>query len=107
MQKLNEANTNGKLVIIATASPRIYVSAILDAMQVKRFTVIGTEINFETGEIIGKECSREEKWNAIIQKTKKMNINIVSAYGNLPDDLFLLQRVVHGFIVKGPKIKKI
>jgi len=106
MSKLEAANLREDIVIVATASPRVYVSAILDALDIKRCLVIGTEIDFLTGKIIGKECSRDAKWTAIVKETAGMKIKSITAYGNIPDDLFMLKKANNGFVIKGSKIIK-
>ncbi|MFT6386918.1 MAG: HAD superfamily phosphoserine phosphatase-like hydrolase [Cellvibrionaceae bacterium] len=104
MNELELASERGEIVIIATASPRIYVTAILDELNVNRFKVIGTEVDFESGHILGKECSREEKWNAVTKELQSLNVDKITAYGNAPDDLFMLEQVDQGFIVKGQSV---
>ncbi len=106
MEKLETANRRGDVVVIATASPRIYVSAILDKLNVRRLMVVGTEVDFDSGRIIGAECSREAKWDAVSREISSMNVDKLLAYGNAPDDVFMLKQVDEGFLVKGPKIKK-
>ena len=104
MGKLNLANERGETVIIATASPRVYVTAILDELKVHRFTVIGTEVDFEAGRILGEECSREAKWHAVTKVLIDLEVGNIKGYGNAPDDLFMLQQVDQGFLVKGPSV---
>jgi len=105
MNELEIADERGDVVLIATASPRIYVTAILDELKVNRFKIIGTEVNFESGHILGKECSCEEKWNAVTKELESLDIDKITAYGNAPDDLFMLKQVDQGFVVKGEVIK--
>lgn len=101
MQVLKSANKRGKTVVIATASPRIYVTGILDELKVNRFKIIGTEVDFETGFILGEECSREAKWLAISKEVSSLEVVSIMGYGNAPDDLFMLKQVDQGFLVKG------
>jgi HAD superfamily phosphoserine phosphatase-like hydrolase len=101
MNQLELANERGEIVVIATASPRIYVTAILDELKVNRFKIIGTEVDFESGQILGTECSCEEKWNAVSNELQSYEFDKIRAYGNAPDDLFMLSQVDEGFIVKG------
>jgi phosphoserine phosphatase len=89
MNQLELANERGEIVVIATASPRIYVTAILDELKVNRFKIIGTEVDFE------------EKWNAVSNELQSYEFDKIRAYGNAPDDLFMLSQVDEGFIVKG------
>jgi HAD superfamily phosphoserine phosphatase-like hydrolase len=105
MDELEIADERGDVILIATASPRIYVTAILDELKVNRFKIIGTEIDFESGHILGKECSCEEKWNAVTKELGCFNIDKITAYGNAPDDLFMLKQVDQGFVVKGELVK--
>ena len=104
MDQLKLANELGETIIIATASPRVYVSAILDKLGVPRSKVIGTEIDLETGQISGGECSREAKWDAVSKELKTLEVSTIKAYGNAPDDLFMLKQVDQGFVVKGSLI---
>jgi HAD superfamily phosphoserine phosphatase-like hydrolase len=101
MMQLELANERGELVLIATASPRVYVTAILDELKIDYFKIIGTEVDFEIGHILGKECSREEKWNSVSKELKDYNFGKIRAYGNAPDDLFMLSQVDEGFLVRG------
>ena len=104
MDQLKLAKKLGETIIIATASPRVYVSAVLDKLGVPRYKVIGTEVDLETGHIRGGECSREAKWDAIRKGLKILEISTIKAYGNSPDDLFMLRQVDEGFLVKGSSI---
>ena len=104
MDQLNLANELGETIIIATASPRLYVFAVLDKLGVPRSKVIGTEIDLETGHILGRECSREAKWDAIRGELKTLGNSTIKAFGNSPDDLFMLKQVDQGFLVKGSSI---
>ena len=101
MDALKTANERGETVVIATASPRIYVTGILDELKVNRFKVIGTEIDLETGCIFGEECSREVKWHTVTKELYNLEIGTITGYGNAPDDLFMLKQVDQGFLVKG------
>lgn len=101
MDELKSANERGETVVIATASPRIYVTAILDELKVHRFKVIGTEVDFEAGCILGEECSREAKWRAVTKELQGLEVGNITGYGNAPDDLFMLKQVDRGFLVKG------
>ena len=101
MDALKTANERGETVVIATASPRIYVTGILDELKVNRFKVIGTEIDLETGCILGEECSREVKWHTVTKELYNLEIGTITGYGNAPDDLFMLKQVDQGFLVKG------
>jgi phosphatidylglycerophosphatase C len=106
MDELKSANERGETVVIATASPRIYVTAILDELNVHRFKVIGTEVDFEAGHILGEECSREAKWRAITKELQGLEVGNITGYGNAPDDLFMLNQVDQGFLVKGPSVSQ-
>jgi|TARA_B110001469_G_C9644259_1_gene324978 phosphatidylglycerophosphatase C len=105
MDQLKLANELGETIIIATASPRVYVSAILDKLGVPRSKVIGTEVDLGTGHISGGECSREAKWDAVREELKTLQVSTIKAYGNAPDDLFMLKQVDQGFLVKGSLIR--
>ena len=105
MDQLKLANELGETIIIATASPRVYVSAILDELGVPRSKVIGTEVDLGTGHISGGECSREAKWDAVREELKTLQVSTIKAYGNAPDDLFMLKQVDQGFLVKGSLIR--
>lgn len=104
MEVLKSANERGENVVIATASPRIYVTGILDELKVNRFKVIGTEVDFEAGCILGEECSREVKWLSISKELNSLEVGSITGYGNAPDDLFMLKQVDQGFLVKGPLV---
>jgi HAD superfamily phosphoserine phosphatase-like hydrolase len=106
MNALKIAKTQGDVVIVATASPRIFVAAILDEMKVDLDKVIGTEIDLEMGQIIGEECSRQAKWNALSKELNKLRIQKTLAYGNAPDDIYMLKKVDEGFLVEGGSINK-
>jgi phosphatidylglycerophosphatase C len=106
MNELDAANDRGDTVVIATASPRIYVTAILDELKIDRFKVIGTEIDFDAGLILGEECSREAKWIAVTKELQGLPSGETIAYGNAPDDLYMLAQVDKGFVVKGPSIRQ-
>ena len=105
MNELKTADGRGDIVLIATASPRVYVTAILDELKVNCSKIIGTEVDFESGHILGKECSCEEKWNALTKELGCLSIDTITAYGNAPDDLFMLKQVDQGFVVKGEVVK--
>jgi HAD superfamily phosphoserine phosphatase-like hydrolase len=101
MDMLKSANERGDTVVVATASPRIYVTGILDELKVNRFKVLGTEVDLEAGCILGKECSREVKWLSITKELNSLEVDNITGYGNAPDDIFMLKQVDQGFLVKG------
>ena len=106
MNELTAAQARGDMVMVATASPRLFVSGILDQLNICIEKVIGTEIDFETGAIIGDECSREAKWTAAFREIDSMACKRSLAYGNAPDDIFMLEQVDEGFLVKGQQVSK-
>jgi phosphoserine phosphatase len=106
MDELKLANERGETVIIATASPRIYVTAILDTLKVHRFKVIGTEFDFRAGRILGEECSQESKWRALTKELQGLDVGNIAGYGNAPDDIFMLEQVNQGFLIKGLSVSQ-
>ncbi|WP_428036459.1 HAD family hydrolase [Amphritea sp.] len=106
LSRLTAAQARGDTVIVATASPRLFVSAVLDQLNICTEKVIGTEIDFATGAIIGDECSRQAKWTAVFREIGGMKFKRSLAYGNAPDDIFMLEQVDEGFLVKGQKVSR-
>lgn len=104
IDQLIEAKKQGDIVIIATASPQIYVAAIVYAMGLEVDVVIGTNIDLKYGTIIGEECSREAKWLAVEEVLKTLSGNATTAFGNRPDDIYMLEQVDRGFVVSGDSI---
>jgi phosphatidylglycerophosphatase C len=99
-----EAKKRGDFVIIATASPQIYIAAIVSSMGLDVDVVIGTHIDLEHGTIIGEECSRVAKWVAVEAVLKTQSRITTTAFGNKPDDIYMLEQVDRGFIVTGDSI---
>ncbi len=104
IHKLYEAKQAGNYIIVATASPQIYVAAIVKEMGLPVDIVIGTSINYELGCINGDECSRESKWEAVSKLLSCDDNVITTAYGNNPDDNYMLDCADYGFVVKGDAI---
>lgn len=104
IERLIEAKKRGDFVIIATASPQIYIASIVDAMGLKVDLVIGTHIDLTHGIIIGEECSRVAKWIAVKKRLKNLSLITTTAYGNRPDDVHMLEQVDRGFIVSAGSI---
>ena len=104
MNRLLESVKNGDAVIVATASPQIYVDAILSSMGIRVDMVIGTKIDLDKGIIIGEECSRDAKWVAVREALKNFNCISTTGFGNSPDDEYMLEQVDRGFIVSGKNI---
>jgi HAD superfamily phosphoserine phosphatase-like hydrolase len=104
IHKLYEAKQAGHYIVVATASPQLYVAAIVREMGLPVDVIIGTSIHFELGCINGDECSRESKWKAVSRLLSCDDNVITTAYGNNPDDNYMLSCVDHGFVVKGSAI---
>lgn len=115
---LKQHVAEGDIVIIATASPWLYVQSILKTQGVPFDSIIGTELEIHdepsrnnqssrlSGYLLGEECSRNNKWlkiEAHILELGLPNYELV-AYGNRPDDVDLLQQADTGYVVSGRKI---
>jgi len=104
ISRLIEAKKRGDIVIVATASPQIYVAAIVSSLGLEVDVVIGTNIDLEHGVIIGEECSREAKWVAVQEVLKTLGRIATTAFGNRPDDVYMLEQANRGYIVSGNSI---
>lgn len=103
----------GDYVLIATASPYQYVQSILEDLKIPFNKVIGTKLceqpklgsasNLKTltGSMSGEECSRKEKWTRIESclSAEGINASKITAYGNDPDDIYMLQQADTGYVV--------
>lgn len=104
IDRLIEATNRGNFVIVATASPQVYIASIVNAMGLNVDLVIGTHIDLTRGIVIGQECSRVAKWIAVKEQLNKLSLLSTTAYGNQPDDVHMLEQVDHGFIVTAGSI---
>jgi phosphoserine phosphatase len=107
MCKLQQYLAQDTSVIIATASPDNFVSGIVETLNLPDIFIIGTRICRHTGNIIGEECSRENKWIRVSNHAEKTGAKKIIAYGNEPDDLVLLKKADEGYIVNQQSIKPI
>ncbi len=103
--RLVEAVDNGLPTLVATASPRISVAAILAAMGLPQVPVIGTELLHEndvlTGKFSGGECEGPEKLRRFLEyRSGIAHIDYLIAYGNLPHDRPLLEAADEAFVVE-------
>tara|TARA_B100001059_G_scaffold216887_1_gene235659 strand:+ start:330 stop:983 length:654 start_codon:yes stop_codon:yes gene_type:complete len=102
---INKAKTNGKTVIIATATNDFVTRPIADLFNVS--TLIATEFEIEnerfTGRVLNTPCFREGKLNKVQKWVDDNNFDLSKAsfYSDSFNDLPLLEKVKNPVIVDG------
>ena len=87
--------------LIISASFDFYLLPLCKAMGISH--VICTRYDIKTGKIIGENCKREEKVRRLEEVYGK-EVVVENAYGDSKNDIPLLKRAQHGFVVKGETV---
>lgn len=91
-------------VVVATASPRIVVARCLEVLGVAHHFVLGTELEEIggrlTGKLLGGECLGPVKAVKVRgYLVERGPFGSTAGFGNLPDDLAMLELVQQRFVV--------
>jgi HAD superfamily hydrolase (TIGR01490 family) len=95
----------GRLIVIATGAPELYVAPLLRAAGIKADAVIGTGLEILngklTGRLAGANCVRDEKARRVADwMTANGPFTESWGYGNRPHDLAMLALTQHQTIVE-------